>query len=104
MYKLENNKILFYGDVINFELLPYLGFGSIGDIYKFNIGNETFALKVFNDVLFNRDEADYYLHEYERLQKINIDSYVSPLKLLFINDKFNGYLMRYCKGKDLDKK
>lgn len=94
MYRLENKKILFYGD-INFKLLPCLGFGSQGDVYKIKIHNKNYALKVFNGL----ENIDF--KSYEEKLDINIDSYISPLKLLYINDIFSGYLMNYCKGKDL---
>jgi len=97
MYKLEEKKIIF-DDSKLFPHLPLLGYGSHADVYKFRIDKNIYALKVFNG-LFKEN-----LEDFESKLDINIDSYISPIKLLYVNDKFKGYLMKYCKGKDLEKK
>lgn len=98
MYKLADKKIMFYGD-INFNLLPYLGWGSRSDVYKINIENNAYALKIFNG--FCKEELD----RYEEKLDIDIESYISPIKISYINGKFNGYVMKLCRGENLfDKK
>ena len=98
MYRLEDKKIIF-DNFINFEkVFPSLGWGSQGDVYKIKVEGEFYALKVFNGL------ERVSLRNYEKKMKINIDSYISPLRILYINDKFSGYLMKYCKGKDLEKR
>ena len=97
MYKLEEKKIIFDSDEL-FPHLPSLGYGSQGDVYKFRIGNETFALKVF----YNFELP--ILSDYQKQLDIDIDSYISPKRLMYVNDEFKGYIMRLCKGKDLEKR
>ena len=97
MYKLEEKKIIF-DDAELFQYLPSLGDGSQGEVYKFKMGNEIVALKVFHDFELP------ILSDYEKLLDVNIESYVSPLRLMYVNNKFNGYVMRLCKGKDLEKR
>jgi hypothetical protein len=94
MYNIEGKKIIFEDNKL-FSMLPSLGYGSQGDVYKFRLDKEFYALKVFNGLNIE------YLENYEQKLNINIDSYVSPIKLLYVKDKFKGYLMKYCKGKDL---
>lgn len=94
MYKLEDRKIMFYGDV-KFNLLPLLGWGSHSEVYKIKIEGKEYALKVFNEIYTE------HLPDYEEKIDINIDSYVSPLRISYINGKFNGYLMKLCKGENL---
>lgn len=102
MYKLEDKKILFYGD-INFKCLEEdgfcLGYGSTSQVYKFKLPDGKFyALKVFNE--FMRQS----LESFEEKLKINIDSYISPKRILYVNDKFSGYLMDYCRNYDLSRR
>lgn len=97
MYKIEDKKIIFEDNKI-FSYLPLLGFGSHADVYKLRIDNTIYAVKVFNGLY--KEE----LKNYEQKLNINIDSYVSPIKLLYVNDKFKGYIMRFCNGKDLQRK
>lgn len=94
MYIVEDKKIIFDDNKL-FPHLPSLGYGSQGDVYKFRLDKDFYALKVFNGL--NIEE----LENYEQKLNINIDSYVSPIKLLYVKDKFKGYLMKYCKGKNL---
>lgn len=94
MYNIEGKKIIFEDNKL-FSMLPSLGYGSQGDVYKFRLDKEFYALKVFNGLNIE------YLENYEQKLNINIDSYISPIKLLYVKDKFKGYLMKYCKGKDL---
>lgn len=97
MYKLEEKKIIFENDEL-FPHLPHLGDGAHSDVYKFRIGKEVYALKVYNG---NFKES---LENIERLLSVNIDSYISPIRILYVKDKFNGYLMKLCQGKDLEKR
>lgn len=97
MYKVEDKKIIFDDNKL-FPHLPSLGYGSQGDVYKFRLDKDFYALKVFNGLNIE------VLENYEQKLNINIDSYVSPIKLLYVKDKFKGYLMKYCKGKDLQRK
>lgn len=94
MYRLEDNKIIFNDGEI-FRHLPLLGSGSQGDVYKFRIGSEIFAIKVFNGLQIEN------LKNYEQKLNINIDSYISPVRILYINGKFKGYMMKYCRGQNL---
>lgn len=100
VFKMDDAKIKFYGR-INFDdthRLPILGVGGKSTVYKLRIGSKFYALKIFNGV---REEI---LENYEAKLKIDIDSYISPLRIMYLNDKFSGYLMDYCKGKDLEKR
>lgn len=97
MYKVEDKKIIFEDSKL-FPMLPSLGYGSQGDVYKFRLDKNFYALKVFNGLNIEK------LENYEQKLNINIDSYISPIKLLYVNDEFKGYLMNYCKGKDLQRK
>jgi len=97
VYKVEEKKILF-DDYELFPMLPNLGYGSQGDVYKFRLDKNIYALKVFNGMYLEKEE------NYEQKLNINIDSYISPIKLLYVKDEFKGYLMKYCKGKDLQRK
>ncbi len=97
MYNIEGKKIIFEDNKL-FSMLPSLGYGSQGDVYKFRLDKDFYALKVFNGLNIE------YLENYEQKLNINIDSYISPIKLLYVKDNFKGYLMKYCKGKDLQRK
>lgn len=94
MYKIYDKKII-VEDKGLFRCLPLLGWGSQGDVYKIRIGKEFFALKVFNGI------EKENIENYESKLDLNIDSYVSPIKLLYVCGRFKGYLMRYCSGNDL---
>lgn len=97
MYKIVGNKIFFDNGEM-FDILKPIGFGSHSDIYKARIGNDMCAIKKYNWI-YNED-----LENIERKIDINIDSYVTPVRLLYISGKFDGYLMSFCKGKDLEKR
>lgn len=97
MYKLEDKKIIF-NDSKLFPHLPLLGDGSHANVYKFRIDKTVYALKVFNG-LYKEN-----LKDFESKLDINIESFISPIKLLYVNDKFKGYIMRFCQGKDLEKR
>lgn len=98
MYKLEEKKIIFDEGFDFQEKLKFLGYGSHSDVYKLDIGKDSYALKVFNGLYPER------LGNYIAKMNIKIESYISPVKILYINDKFKGYLMKFCKGKDLEKR
>lgn len=94
MYKIDNEKIMF-DDGKLFKILLPVDFGSTCNIYKVKIGADIYAIKLFNGL------QRVTLEECENLQKLNIDSYVSPIKLIYINDRFKGYAMRFCEGSNL---
>ncbi len=97
MYNIEDKRIMLEDDRI-LKILPLLGWGSQGDVYKIRIGKDVFALKVFNGL----EKID--LDGYKQKLSLDIDSYISPIKLLYINNKFKGYLMKFCKGLDLHRR
>lgn len=97
MYKLEEKKIIF-DDEKMFAYLPHIGFGSQGDVYKFRIGSEIYALKLFNGL------EKVVLKDYEQKLNINIDTYISPKKLLYVGPEFRGYIMKFCGGTDFSRK
>ena len=97
MYKIVGNKVLFQNNEI-FELIRPVAYGSHSDIYKARIGNDMCALKKYNWV-YNEDKENI-----ERKIDINIDSYITPVKLLYVSGRFEGYIMPFCKGKDLEKR
>ena len=97
VYKLEKDKIIFESAEL-FPHLPCIGFGGHSDVYKFRIGNEIFALKIYK---WNYQES---LEKIEEKLSINIDSYISPLRILYVKDKFSGYMMKYCRNHDLEKR
>lgn len=98
LYKLEETKIIFDERIEFDKYFISLGWGSQGDVYKIKINDKYYALKVFNGL------QKEYLSNYENKMNIKIDSYVAPLKILYINNKFKGYLMDYCRGKDLEQR
>ena len=56
------------------------------------------AIKKYNG-LYKIDQENI-----ERKMQIKIDSYVTPVKLIYISGRFNGYTMDFCKDKDLEKR
>jgi len=97
MHKIEGNKIIFDNDGI-FKLLSPIEFGGHSNIYKLKIDGIIYAVKKYN-WNYNEDEKSI-----ENKISINIDSYITPQKLLYIGNKFEGYIMKFCKGKDLEKR
>ena len=67
MYKLEEKKIIFETDEL-FPHLPHLVDGAHSDVYKFRIGKEVYALKVYNGIFPESME------NIERLSNVNINS------------------------------
>jgi len=98
-YIVEDKKIVFNDESI-FKFLPSSGYGrgSKSDVYRIRVNGEFYALKIFNG-LYKED-----IQNYERKLNIDINSYISPLKLSYLRNDFNGYLMNYCGGMDLEKK
>lgn len=94
MYKIDNEKIVF-GDNKLFAILPSIDFGSTCTIYKVRLGKDIYALKLFNGL------QRVTLDGCKELQKLNIESYISPIKLIYINDRFKGYAMKFCEGRSL---
>lgn len=70
MYKVEDKKIIFENGEL-FTHLPSLGYGSHSDVYKFRIGKEIYALKVYNG------SYEENLEKIKNLSNIKIDSYIS---------------------------
>ena len=97
MYKIIGNKVLFSNNEM-FEILKPVAYGSHSDIFKARIDKDMCALKKYNWV-YNEDKENI-----ERKIDIDIDSYVTPKWLLYIRGKFEGYIMPFCKGKDLEKR
>lgn len=94
MYKMEEKKLIFDDDTI-FRVLHPLDFGSTCDIYKLRIYGQLYAVKVFNGL--QRVTLEGCLEK----QAIDIPSYITPLKILYINGKFKGYAMKFCEGRNL---
>ena len=97
MYKKIGNKILFPDNEM-FEILKPVAYGSHSDIFKARIDKDMCAIKKYNWV-YNEDKENI-----ERKIAINIDSYITPEWLLYIRGKFDGYIMPFCRGKDLEKR
>ena len=97
MYRILGNKILLQNNEM-FDILRTVAYGSHSDIYKVRIDKDMSAIKKYNWV-YNEDKENI-----ERKIDINIDSYVTPVKLLYVSGKFDGYIMPFCKGKDLEKR
>lgn len=100
IFKIDDTKIMFYGN-IDFDYthkLPLLGIGGHSSVYKLRIGGKFYALKIFNNF------KEEILENYEEKSKLHIDSYISPIKLMYLNEKFSGYLMECCNGKDLGRR
>lgn len=94
MSKIDKDKIVFDDNKL-FVLLPPIDFGSTCNVYKVRIGTDIYAMKIFNGI------QRVTLEGCKELQKINIDSYISPIKLIYINGRFKGYAMRFCEGRCL---
>jgi len=76
-----------------------IGEGSHSYIYRFRIEKEMYALKLYKSCL---EKAE--LEKIEHKLDIDIESYISPKKILYIRNEYSGYLMKFCKGKDLEKR
>lgn len=97
MYRIIGNKVLFSDNEL-FELLRPVAYGSHSDIFKARIDKDMCAIKKYNWV-YNEDKENI-----ERKIDIKIDSYITPIKLLYVSGRFDGYIMPFCKGKDLEKR
>lgn len=97
MYKIIGNKVLFQNAEM-FDILKSVAFGSTSDIYKARIENDMCAIKKYNGLVEINQE------NIERKLEINIDSYVTPVKLIYVSGRFDGYTMNFCKDKDLEKR
>ena len=97
IYKLIGNKVSFSNNEM-FEILKPVAYGSHSDIFKARIDKDMCAIKKYNWV-YNEDKENI-----ERKIDIKIDSYVTPIWLLYVSGKFDGYGMPFCKGKDLEKR
>jgi len=89
-FKIDNKRITFYGN-IEFDIggvLKFIDIGSNCDVYAIRIGSHLYALKVYT----NTDEES--LERIEDKLNWDIDSYITPIRVMYINDKFNGYLMK----------
>jgi len=94
MYKIDNEKIVFDDNKL-FTILPPVDFGSTCGVYKVRVKENIYAVKLFNGL------QRITLDGCKELQKLNIDSYISPIKLIYINNRFKGYAMRFCEGRCL---
>lgn len=81
-----------------FSFVRPIGEGSHSYIYRFRIHRDIYALKLYNGCY---EES---LEKIEEKMRINIDSYINPKKILYIRNQFAGYLMKLCKGKDLEQR
>ena len=97
MYRIIGNKVI-YDDNELFKVVRPVAYGSHSDIYKARIDKDVCAIKKYNWI-YQEDKENI-----ERKIDINIDSYVTPIKLLYVRGKFDGYVMPFCKGKDLEKR
>lgn len=96
MIKIEEKKILFDEEAKRmFRHMKPVDFGSHADVYKIRIEGELYALKIYNGLYKESYE------ECERKLNIDIPSYVTPKKILYINNKFSGYAMKFVEGKNL---
>jgi len=96
-YKIVDDKVIFFNTTM-FNLMNPIEYGSTSDIYKARIGNDICAIKKYNG-LFKINQENI-----ERKMEIKIDSYVTPVKLIYVSGKFDGYIMPFCKDKDLEKR
>lgn len=94
VFKLEDKKIKFNSN-FNFEDLEYINCGGNSTVYKLKVCDEYYALKIFNT-------TDHWkLEKFEQKLDLNIPSFISPIKISYLNNKFNGYLMKLCRGDNL---
>lgn len=93
-FKIDDKRIMFYGNINFDEVLPKLGSAS-SDIYAIRIGSKLYALKVYNEL------QEGNLSAIQDKLSWNIDSYITPIRVMYFNGKFSGYLMNFCKGKNL---
>ena len=94
MYKLEKRKIIFDIDT-EFNSFESIDSSCNANVYKFKINDNYYALKIFNNPHKENE------NKYNRLLNINIPSFISPIKLSYIGNTFNGYLMNFCSGINL---
>lgn len=94
MFKLEDKKIIFNSN-FNFDDLEYLNCGCNAVVYKLKVGNNDYALKIF----YNTNH--WKLEKFEKKLDLNISSFISPIKISYLDNKFNGYLMKLCRGNNL---
>lgn len=94
MFKLDDEKIIFNSN-FNFENLECIGCGGNSTVYKLKVCDEYYSLKIF-------DNPNYWsLKDFKKKLELNIPSFISPIKISYLNNKFNGYLMKLCKGSNL---
>ena len=96
-YKVEEKRVLFPTNEM-FELLKPIAYGSTSDIFKVSLGNASCVIKKYNG-LFKINQENI-----ERKLDIDIPSYITPQKIVYVKNKFDGYVMPFCKGKDLEKR
>jgi len=94
----EDKKVIL-SDREYFSYVRPIGEGSHSYIYRFRIGKDMYALKLYKDCFEKTD-----LEKIEHKLDIDIESYINPKKVLYIRDEYSGYLMKLCKGKDLEKR
>lgn len=95
---IEEKKVILH-DREYFSYVRPIAEGSHSYIYRFRIGKDMYALKLYKNCFEKTD-----LEKIEHKLDINIDSYISPKKILYIRNEYSGYLMKFCKGKDLEKR
>lgn len=96
-FRIEDEKILFTNNNL-FKLLKPIADGSHSNIYKARLDKEMSAIKKYKWTFQENQES------IERKLHINIYSYITPQKILYIKDKFEGYIMKFCNGGDLSKR
>ncbi len=94
VFKLEDKKIKFDSS-FNFEALEYINSGGNATVYKLKVDDEYYALKIFKTL------APWKVEKFERKLDLSIPSFISPIKISYFNNKFNGYLMKLCRGDNL---
>ena len=97
-FTVEDKKVILL-DREYFSFVRPIGEGSHSYIYRFRIGKDMYALKLYKGCFEKTD-----LEKIEHKLDIDIESYISPKKILYIRDEYSGYLMKLCKGKDLEKR
>ena len=96
-YKIVDNKVIFLNGMM-FSLIKPIAYGSTSDIYKARIENDMCAIKKYNGLVQINQE------NIERKLELNIDSYITPVRLIYVSGRFDGYTMEFCKDKDLEKR